>query len=137
MALGLTLIFGIMRILQFAHGELYMLGAYLGYFIAVDLGINLYVAIVISMAVMAVIGLLIERLLFRPVREGHFLAPIAISVGLTLILMSGAMEVFGLFWRSMPRLAEGSLDIVGGIVPKDRMVAVVASIFLVIILYLF
>jgi branched-chain amino acid transport system permease protein len=137
MALGLTLIFGIMNIMQFAHGELYMLAAYLAYFLSKTMGINLFATLVICMATMAGLGIFLERFLFRPVRGGHFLAPIAISVGLTLILQSGAMGVFGLFWRSMPRLSEGSLSFLGGIIPKDRIIAVSASVFLLLILYAF
>jgi len=137
MALGLTLIFGIMSIMQFAHGELYMLAAYLAYFLCITMGINLLATVIICMIIMAGLGVFLEKFLFRPVREGHFLAPIAISLGLTLILQSGAMGVFGLFWRSMPRLSEGSLSILGGIIPKDRIIAVAASVFLLLILYAF
>jgi branched-chain amino acid transport system permease protein len=137
MALGLTLIFGIMNIMQFAHGELYMLAAYLAYFLCKTMGINLVATIFICMGTMAGLGVLLERFLFRPVTRGHFLAPIAISLGLTLILQSGAMGVFGLFWRSMPRLSEGSLTILGGVIPKDRIVAVSASVALLLVLYVF
>jgi len=137
MALGLMLIFSIMNIMQFAHGEVYMVAAYFAYFLSVTLGINLFGAIVICMAVMAGLGVFLERFLFRPVRGRYILAPIAISVGLTLILQSGTMGVFGLFWRSLPTLAAGSLSILGAALPKDRITAVVVSVILVLVLYLF
>ena len=136
MALGLTLIVSIMGILQLAHGEVYMLGAYIVYFICASWGVNLYAAMLLSMLSMAVFGVLIERFLFRPVR-GQVLAPIVVSVGLTLILTSGAVVGFGLFERSLPRLALGYFEILGGALPKDRVIAMVSAGVLLLLLYLF
>ena len=136
MALGLTLIVSIMGILQLAHGEVYMLGAYIVYFICASWGVNLYAAMILSMLSMAVFGVLIERFLFRPVR-GQVLAPIVVSVGLTLILTSGAVVGFGLFERSLPRLALGYFEILGGALPKDRVIAMVSAGVLLLLLYLF
>ena len=67
-ALGLALIFSIMDILQFAHGEIYMIAAYISYFLCTNLGMNIYMAMIISMAAMAIVGVIMERFLFRPVR---------------------------------------------------------------------
>lgn len=136
MALGLTLILSIMGILQLAHGEVYMIGAYVTYYCCVSLGVNLYAAMFLSMAIMAVFGVLMEKFLFRPVRA-QVLPPIVISVGLTLILMSGAVVGFGLYERSIPRLAHGSFVFLGSAVPKDRIIAVGFAIALLLLLYLF
>jgi len=136
MALGLTLILGIMGILQLAHGEVYMIGAYVVYYLSVSWGVNLYAAMFLSMAVMAVFGIFIERFLFRPV-QGQLLPAIVVSVGLILILTSGAVVGFGLYERSIPRLAHGSFEILGGAVPKDRVIAVVFAGALLLLLYLF
>ena len=136
MALGLTLIMSIMGILQLAHGEVYMIGAYVTYYCCASFGVNLYAAMFISMAVMAVFGVLMERFLFRPVRA-QILAPIVISLGLTLILMSTAVVGFGLYERSLPRLAQGSVVFLGSAVPKDRIIAVGFAIALLLLLYLF
>ncbi len=136
MALGLTLIFGIMNIMQFAHGEIYMLGAYTVYYLTASYKVNLFVATVISMMVMAAFGVFLERLLFRCVRD-QILPPIVVSLGLTLILQSGAAAGFGLYERSIPRLGQGSFEILGGTVPKDRIIAVACAVTLVLLLYLF
>jgi branched-chain amino acid transport system permease protein len=90
----------------------------------------------ISMAVMAGFGLFLERFLFRPVRA-QILAPIVISLGLTLILMSTAVVGFGLYERSIPRLAQGSVVFLGSAVPKDRIIAVGFAVGLLLLLYLF
>ena len=135
-ALGLTLILSIMGILQLAHGEVYMLGAYAVYYIAVKIGINVYGAILISMFLMAGFGILMEKFLFRRC-EDKVLSPIIISTGLTLILQSGAVIAFGLYERSIPRLSQGSFELMGIFVPRDRIVAMIISTCMAYLLYLF
>ena len=137
MALGLSLIFSILNIAQLAHGELYMLGSYFAYYFAVTSGVNLIVTAVICMVIMAFLGILLERFLFRPVSRGPFLAPIVISLGLTLILQGGVVVVFGVFPRTIPRLAQGSISLAGNAIPLDRLVAISVGIVLVALLYLF
>src|SRR4030043_2456096 len=75
---GLTLILSIMSILQFAHGEIYMLGAFTVYFFCVMYGVNLYVAVFISMFTTAIIGLIIERILLRPLK-GKFMSYVCVT----------------------------------------------------------
>ncbi|MFC1863061.1 branched-chain amino acid ABC transporter permease [Thermodesulfobacteriota bacterium] len=137
MALGLSLIFSILNIAQLAHGELYMLGAYLAYYFAVTLGVNLILTAFICMIIMAGLGIFLERFLFRPVSKGPFLAPIVISLGLTLILQGSVVEVFGVFPRTIPRLAQGAIRLAGYAIPKDRLVAISVGVILVAFLYLF
>jgi branched-chain amino acid transport system permease protein len=135
-ALGLTLILSIMGILQLAHGEVYMIGAYVTYFLCVSLGVNLYASMIISMIVMGVFGVILEKFLFRPAQR-QILPPIVVSLGLTLILMSFAVTQFGLKEKSIPRLAEGSLMFFDSAVPKDRIIAVGFAVALLLLLYLF
>jgi branched-chain amino acid transport system permease protein len=136
MALGLTLIFGIMNIMQFAHGEIYMVGAYIVYYLTASFKVPLFPAIGISMLIMAAGGLILERLLFRRLRV-DFLPAIIGATGLQLILQSGAVVVFGLYQRNIPILAQGSFTIMGSVVPKDRVVAVLVAMFLSLALYVF
>ena len=136
MALGLTLIFGIMHIMQFAHGEIYMLGAYVVYYLTASLNLPLVPAIVAAMAAMALVGLILERLLFRKLK-GEILSAIVATTGLTLIIQSGAVVIFGLYERSLPLLAAGPLNILGSMVPKDRVVSVGVAVCLSLILWIF
>lgn len=135
-ALGLALIFSIMDILQFAHGEIYMIAAYIVYFLCTRWGINIYAAMIISMAVMAVVGTIMERFLFRPVR-GKLLNPLIISLGCTFIFMAGATVWFGLYNRSLPKLAIGSVTVFGGSLPIDRLLVILFALGFVLLLYLF
>jgi branched-chain amino acid transport system permease protein len=136
MALGLTLIFGIMHIMQFAHGEIYMIGAYVVYYLTASFKLPLILATALSMVVLAAGGLTLERFLLRPLKDDRLSAVVA-TTGLTLILQSGAVVVFGLYERSIPMLARGPFKIMGLAVPKDRVVAVVVALMLSICLYLF
>jgi len=136
MALGLTLIFGIMHIMQFAHGEIYMLGAYVVYYLTVSFGLPLLVAMALSMVVMAGVGLALERFLFRPLKMDWASAVVG-ATGLTLILQSGSVVMFGLYQRNIPLLAQGPFNIMGTVVPKDRIAAVLAAVILSLALYLF
>ena len=138
MALGLTLILSIMGILQLAHGEIYMIGAYIVFVLARQHGVNLYAAIVISMLVMAVFGALIERGLFRP-RPGQdpVLPAIAISTSLTLILSSFAVVSFGLYEKGLPKLVKGSFRVLDVAIPRDRILAVGISVAMLLVVYLF
>jgi branched-chain amino acid transport system permease protein len=136
MALGLTLIFGIMHIMQFAHGEIYMLGAYVVYYLTASFKLPLLAAIILSMIAMASAGLILERFLLRPLKE-NWLSAVVATTGLTLILQSGAVVVFGLYERSIPLLAHGPFNIIGIMVPKDRVAAVAVAVILSLLLYFF
>ena len=136
MALGLTLIFGIMHIMQFAHGEIYMIGAYVVYYLTASFKLPLVIATALSMVIMAGGGLMLERFLFRPLKDDRLSAVVA-TTGLTLILQSGSVAVFGLYERSIPMLARGPFKLMGLSVPKDRVVAVVVAVILSLCLYIF
>jgi len=136
MALGLTLIFGIMHIMQFAHGEIYMIGAYVVYYLTASFKLPLVIATALSMLVMAAGGLVLERFLLRPLKD-DWLSAVVATTGLTLILQSGAIVVFGLYERSIPQLAQGPLIIMGIMVPKDRAMAVAVAVILSLCLYFF
>jgi branched-chain amino acid transport system permease protein len=137
MALGLTLILSIMGILQLAHGEIYMLGAFAVYYL-VGKGFGLYPAIALAMVMMAVFGVILERGLFRA-RPGRdpVLSSIVISTGLTLILASAAVVGFGLYTKSLPYLWPGSFTVAGATVPRDRVVAIAFSVVALLALYAF
>lgn len=137
MALGMTLILSIMGILQLAHGEIYMIGAFLVYYLA-KAGLGLYPAILVSMIIMGIVGVILERTLFRP-KPGQdvVLNSIVISTGLTLILTAAAVVGFGLYQKSLPRLMEGSFNIGSAPVPRDRILAIAFSVVALIALYTF
>ena len=94
-AIGYTLIFGVLNLLHFAHGEVFMLGAYFGLQIVLGLSLGLPGAIAGAMIGTAILGLLIERVAFRPIKKEHFLAPLIATIGITIILQEVANKIFG------------------------------------------
>jgi len=109
-ALGLALVFGIMRILQFAHGEIYMLGAYVAYYVCTAAGMNYFVGIVIAMLVMGMLGVILERFMFRRLRAKMEPAILA-AIGLTLIFQTLAVILFGSYTKyfQTPEVLSGTI----------------------------
>ena len=135
-ALGLTLILSVMKIMQFAHGEVYMVGAFTVFFFAVMHGVNLYAAIFISMITTAILGLILERVLLRPLK-GEFISCVCVTMGLSLILQTSVVMGFGLAVKQVPNLWPGSFHVFGLWIPKDRLLAVIISLALTLALYSF
>lgn len=134
-ALGLTLILSIMNIMQFAHGDVYMLGAFIVYYFTVISGLNIFLAMFVSMIVVATLGLFLERFLFRPMM-GKLLPSICAAIGLGLILQTSVVLGFGLSVKHVPNLWPGVVDIMNWVIPTDRLAAVFISLGLVLLLYL-
>lgn len=94
-AMGLTLIFGILHVVNFAHGEFYMLGGYFGLISATFLGLPILPALLVAMAIVAVIGMLAERIVFRPIRGRGPTDSIISSFGLAVAVQNAALLIFG------------------------------------------
>src|SRR3989338_7949427 len=112
-ALGYTIVYGIAQLINFAHGEVFMVGAYLGLFfygIAAALLPNvpplLWVTMVffLSMAGTALLVVMIERLAYRPLREAPRLAPLITAIGVSFLLQNVIMLIFGPSDKSFPAL---------------------------------
>jgi len=135
-ALGLTIVFSIMRIVQFAHGEIYMLGAYCTYWIAVVLGLNVFVALLLAALVMGLVGVILEKLLFRRFR-GQIEGSIIVAIGLILLMQTIAAIGFGTQDKWIPTTIPGVLNIWNIKIPWERALSVIAGIILVLVLFLF
>ena len=134
--MGLSLIFGIMRILQFAHGEVYMLGAYAIFYLSVTHGLSFSLAMLISMVVGVVLGLILERLFFRPL-GGELLTTLMVALGLSIVLQASVTVGFGVSPKSIPSFAPHPTKILGIMLGSDRLIAVGVSIAMILLLYLF
>ena len=135
-AMGLSLVFGTMRILQFAHGEVYMLGAYAVYDFVVLHGLPFLVAMPLCMATGLVLGLILERFFFRPL-GGEFLPTIMIALGLMIVLQAIVTVGFGVTPKSIPSFAPHAVEVLGLRLGSDRLIAVAVSIALILLLYFF
>ncbi|MEQ1806020.1 MAG: branched-chain amino acid ABC transporter permease [Burkholderiaceae bacterium] len=137
-AVGLVLIFGLRRVVNFAHGSLFMLGAYVG-FSATALG-NFWVALLAAMFVLAVLGGLLDTFVFRPLQRQDPIVTVLVTFGLLLVLEDFAQTVWGKSYRTMPvpELLAGSIKIAGQDFPVYRLMVIVvaASVALALTLWL-
>ena len=135
-ALGLTLVLSIMNIVQLAHGEIYMIGAYSVYYMFVSLGLNFFLALAISVLLVGGFGILLERLFFRPFR-GQPDRALIISIGLILILQNVVLSIAGGVPRSYLSPFTGVLHILGLSISWERLIIVVIGLSLLVVLFLF
>jgi branched-chain amino acid transport system permease protein len=112
-ALGYTMVYGVLRLINFAHGEVYMMGAMSGYYAAHALGFagapsvfGLVCVLLASMAVCGVLGATIERVAYRPLRSAGRLAPLITAIGVSLLLQNAGQLVFGADPKFFPPLLE-------------------------------
>jgi branched-chain amino acid transport system permease protein len=109
-ALGYTMVYGVLKLLNFAHGDVYMIGAYIGYFViqwfggptALSIPVPLLVAIMFIVAALGtgVLGVLIERFAYRPLRNAPRIAPLITALGVSFILENSVLLLFGGFTKS-------------------------------------
>ncbi len=108
---GIALVYGTTRVLNFAHGELMMIAGYLVLFFAVTLGWNVFLASLLTLVLVGLIGALIQRVTIAPllVREDWAFQVIAATIGLSIFLQSGAQLVWGEQFRTLPYFFQGVL----------------------------
>lgn len=135
-ALGLTLIFSMMEIVNFAHGDIYMLGGYAIFYLFGLYQINYFLALLLTMLLLALFGLVSERLFFRPV-SGEFLPPVVISLGLGIILETSSLLIFGLDDKSVASPFQGVMQFLGVTLSMERLAVVPLALALIIGLFLF
>jgi branched-chain amino acid transport system permease protein len=138
LATGLNLIFGVMKIVNFAHGEFLMIGAYITATIFFITDINPYAIILVSMLALIAIGAVVERLCFRPILGTGKLNEIFLSIGLIYIIQNGAAIIWGDEWQSIKSPYQGISVPVGPLnIPIDYIIIMVVTTAILCGLYLF
>jgi branched-chain amino acid transport system permease protein len=135
-ALGYTMVYGVLRLINFAHGDVYMLGAFAGYFIANALDMDAHpsvlgaIAVTLgSMVVCAVVGILIERFAYRPVRHHPRLTSLITAIGVSLLLEYGGQVVFGATPRFFPQMIRSETYSLGGVqITNQNLLIIVVAI---------
>ncbi|MEW6489124.1 MAG: branched-chain amino acid ABC transporter permease [Thermodesulfobacteriota bacterium] len=146
-ALGYTMVYGVLRLINFAHGDLFTLGAYLGMTLLVSLGLRDGLGPVLGVAVLAVmvmglvglVGALLERTAYRPLRESPRLSAVVSALGASIFLQNAIMLVYGARFQVYPQdvLPRVAVTVFGASVPLMRLLIVGASVVLMGALYLF
>jgi branched-chain amino acid transport system permease protein len=136
MALGLTLMFGMMHIINFAHGAIYMLGAFVIYYFFAQWGTPYLFAFVLAMVLLGGFGFCVERYIYRTVKGG--IEPTLVALlALTTFLQAAGYPVFGPLDKDVPSVFTGTHNILGVLVSAERLVIIPAAAVLVLALYLF
>ena len=135
-ALGLTLIYGTMQVPNFAHGQLFMLGAYIAYS-ATRAGLNYWAALVAAVITVALIGVALERLVFRPLRNAPHLNSMIAALGMMLFLEAVAQNIWGEEFRHMDAPYGGVVSVFGLLVTSHRLILLGAAAALMTALLLF
>ena len=135
-AVGLVMIFGVMGVINFAHGELYMVGAYCVVFLYAQENFPFLLAVAAGMVFVGGIGLLMERTMFRPLRDNPLSGLIA-SIGFLLILQTLVVLGFGRRMGHVPPPTQEKLEIFGAVLTHQRLLVIVAAILLLFALWAF
>src|ERR687892_618753 len=138
LAVGLSLIFGLMTVVNFAHGSLYMLGAYFGFFL---LGFtkSFWLSLVVAPLMVAAVGLVVERVLVRPLYGRHIDDPLLLTFGLSLVIVEAVRMTWGKIGLTFdpPAVLAGAVDLGFSAFPRYRLFIIAVTVLVLIALWLF
>ncbi|MCM3477446.1 branched-chain amino acid ABC transporter permease [Caldibacillus thermoamylovorans] len=136
-ALGLTLVYGILHIPNFAHGALYMMGGYITLSAMTYLGIHYVLAIFISLLVVGILSVLMDRLVFHPLRESPPIQHKVAAIGMLLFLEAFAQMLWGADYRQMSTPFDNVINVFGLTVTFQRLIIVITAVTVMILLTIF
>ena len=137
-ALGYTMIYGILGLINFAQGEIYMAGAFAAVLLLSAFKVNFFLAFLFGMGIAALVGVILERLAFRPLRGGHPLVPLISAIGASILLQSLALLLFGPADRPFPvQFDFATLNLAGVTVSSLQLAIFLAALFFMALLLLF
>lgn len=137
LSVGLTLIFGVVKIINFAHGELLMIGMYITYLLFASIGLNPYLSVVIVAPALFLIGMVIQRLVIQPIQEASAMMKIFATCGLFIVLQNLALMIFRGDYRTIQMgMSMATINFSGVSVSLPRLVTFAAAVIIFGLLYL-
>jgi len=146
-ALGYTMVYGVLKLINFAHGDLFTIGAYLGLTLLTSFGLSQFlgplgvviVLVIMVMGLVGVVGAVLERVAYRPLREAHRLSAVVSALGASIFFQNAIMLIFGARTRVYPHdiLPKTAISIMGLEIPLIRVLILSASLLMMVGLYLF
>lgn len=140
-ALGYTMVYGISKMLNFAHGDVIMVGGYVSFIMTIYVGMNGWVALLIAMGACTLLGITIERLAYRPLRGTGSLAVLITAIGVSYFLQNMALLIWGANPRVFPSILKGKgpYRFAGGklTISAESILTIVSIIVIMIVLTLF
>ena len=133
-ALGYTMVYGIIKLINFAHGDIYMVGAYVGFF-AITMGhLSIFPALVVSMVVTGLLGVVVERLAYKPLRHAPRISILITAIGVSFLLEYVSMYFVSPTPRTFPAVFEAAGLSIGGFVVNGQQLLIFAITFLLMVL---
>lgn len=134
-ALGYTMVYGIMKLINFAHGDIYMIGSYVGLFAITAMGLPFVPAILAAMVMTGILGMVVERLAYKPLRHSPKIAILTTAIGVSLFLEYTTMLVLSPQPRTFPHVLDNSVYHIGGLVISFQQIVIfLISVVLMLIL---
>lgn len=137
-ALGYTMVYGIIRLINFAHGEVFMIGAFVGYFAVTVFGFSFIPAILLAMLFCAILGMVMERLAYKPLRNAHRVAALMTAVGLSMFFQNTAIAIkwIGASPKGFPQVFEiRRFQIIENVtISSDKLLTMVVAVILMFLL---
>lgn len=135
LALGYTMVYGIIKLINFAHGEIYMLGAFVGYYVTNNLKLGLIPTLLVSMAICAVLGVAIEFLAYRPLRKSTRIAALITAIGVSFLIQSLMIYFIGADTRPFPQIIDNTNYNLGLFtISKIQLIILATSLVLMMLL---
>ncbi len=135
LALGYTMVYGIIKLINFAHGDIYMIGAFMGYYLINILKFNFFLSLILAMIGTAILGVIIEFLAYRPLRNSTRIAALITAIGVSFLLQYGMIFFVGANTRSFPQVIKTVRFNLGSIsISNIQLLILGISIFLMVAL---
>ena len=138
-ALGYTMVYGIIKLINFAHGDVYMIGAYIGYALTTFFGLGFFPAIIAAMISCAILGVCIERIAYKPLRNSPRITLLITALGVSLFLEYGMMYFVEARVRAYPNppIIPNTVYNLGNIIVNFQQIVIVATTVILMILLQF
>lgn len=134
-SLGYTMVYGTIRLINFAHGDIFMMGAFVGYYLITALQMNVFLAMLISVLFCAILGVVIERVAYKPLRNSTRVAALITAIGVSYLLQNAIIYLVGPEVKAFPSVIPTQIFRVFGLVINSKQILVVAiTVVLMIVL---
>jgi len=137
-ALGYTMVYGIINLINFAHGDIYMIGAYVGFAATTFFGLGFIPALIVSMIMTAVLGVVVEKVAYKPIRKSTRIAALITAISVSLFLEYGMMYFVKAETRTFPEVLPSKNFRLGNVIlnNKDVYIVIVTVVMMLILQYI-
>ncbi|WP_407392323.1 branched-chain amino acid ABC transporter permease [Carnobacterium jeotgali] len=126
-ALGYTMVYGIIKLINFAHGDIYMVGAFVGYTAINTLRLSFFPALILSMVFCAILGVAIERIAYKPLRNATRVAALITAIGMSYLLQNGMIYLVGSETRAFPQVIKNKVYEFAGLQVSQTQIMIFAT----------